>query len=1053
MNSKLKLYKCDRMKGQIIRCGILMLLFGLLSEPPLYASKVGIVSQSDKTVELQGTVLDDEGVIVGASVRIVGGKTGTVTDVNGVFHLRVPVGAKIEITSVGYKPKTVVCKGEGHLTIRLEENAVALEDVQVIAYGATRKVTVTGALSSVNSDELVKSPVASMSNALTGKIAGLTGIQTSGQPGADGAQLFIRGVGSLSTSLSQPLILVDGIERPFSQIDPNEVDDVTVLKDASATAVFGVRGANGVILVTTKRGTKNKPRVSFSTSMGFQVPSRVPDFANSYEWATQYNKAQLHDGVTEDMLAFKADDLEKFRTHSSPLTHPDVDWTKEMIRKSAIQTRHNIHISGGTDRVRYFASLGVFTQEGLFKVYKNRNDKGFKYDRYNYRINLDIDVTRTTTAQINLGGYLNSRREPNYNNGSSKSTDFIFRDLYSAVPFSGAGLVDGKRIRMNTNQFAIGNLQDGLNIYYGKGYNTSADNALNFDFTLTQKLGFLTKGLTFHAKTAYNSNVGIHKRREGTESLYEPIVNSDGTVGLKLMQTYHKLGFSEWNELGKNWYFEGAFNYKRNFGSHHVSALAMYNQMMKYYPSSSYADIPRSYVGLVGRATYDYMTKYLVDFSVGYNGSENFAKGHRFGVFPAGSIGWIISEEKFFNALKPVVGYLKFRASYGKVGNDITSDKSRFLYLPDTYNISSGSYSFGTTTGTKTPGASEGKIGNPNVTWETATKQNYGLDMKLFQNRLSLNVDYFIEHRTNILISRGVIPTYLAVQLPTVNMGKVNNFGYEVSLRWQNKIKGGHYYIGGNLSYAKNKVIFMDEIKYPYEWMQRTGKPVGQNFGYVFDGYFTEEEVANYPTMKGKEGGIADQGSGYVPLPGDVKYKDLNGDHKIDEKDMRDIGYPAYPLLSYGITMGLSWRGIDFSVTFSGASKTSRLLSGPYRIPFGETNNWSLMRYMMNDAWTPEKGNSAAAPAISLRNKSHNYLDSDLWLRDASYVRLKNIELGYSFPKAITRSLHLNTLRFAVSGYNLLTFDHLKVCDPEANPNGRAYPLIKVIDFGLKVGF
>lgn len=1043
------------MKRQFVQSSIFLLLLGSLPFSSVYASGYVVhgVSQQDKLIDVQGTVSDDTGSIVGASVKIVGSKTGTVTDINGVFHLKMPTGAKLEISSVGYETKVIVFKGERNLQVRLHETAVALDDVQVIAYGTTRKVTVTGALSSVNSQELLKSPVASMSNALTGKISGLSSVQSSGQPGADNAQLFIRGVGSLSTSLSRPLILVDGVERSFTQIDPNEVDNVTVLKDASATAVFGVRGANGVILVTTKRGSKNKPRVSFSSSVGIQMPSRVPEFANSYEWASEFNKVQRHDGVADNMLAFTEDDLEKFRTHSSPLTHPDVNWTEMMIRDAAVQSQHNLNISGGTDRVKYFASLGVFSQEGLFKVFKNRNDKGFKYNRYNYRVNLDINVTRTTAAKINLGGYLNNRREPNYNNGSSSSITYLFRDLYSAVPFSGAGLVDGKRIRMNSNQFKIGNLQDGLNIYYGKGYNTTANNTLNFDFTLTQRLDFLTRGLNFHVKAAYNSGVTIVKRREGREPFYEPVMTPEGEVVLKLVETYQKLGFAEGDGLSKNWYFEGAFNYKRNFGKHHVSALAMYNQTMKYYPSSTYPDIPRSYVGLVGRATYDYMTKYLADFSMGYNGSENFAKGHRFGFFPAGSLGWIVSEEPFFKPLRSTVSYLKFRASLGKVGNDITSDSSRFLYLPDTYVISAGTYSFGTTTSTKVRGASEGKVGNPDVTWETATKQNYGVDMKLLGNRLTFNFDYFIEHRRNILISRGVIPVYLAVQLPTVNLGKVNNKGYEVSLRWEEKVKNVRYYIGGNLSYAKNKIIFRDEITYPYEWMQRTGKPVGQGFGYVFDGFFTEEEAANYDQLKGKEGGIADQGSGFIPLAGDVKYKDLNGDMKIDEKDVRDIGYPGYPLYSLGLNMGLSWKGFDFSATFAGAFQTSRLLSLPYRIPFGEMNNWSLMRYMIDDAWTPEKGDAATAPAISLRSKSHNYLDSDLWLRNASYLRLKNIEVGYSFPKRITKSLRLNTLRVAVSGYNLLTFDNLKISDPEINPDGRTYPLIKILNFGLNIGF
>ncbi|WP_276894606.1 SusC/RagA family TonB-linked outer membrane protein, partial [Hallella bergensis] len=712
-----------------------------------------------------------------------------------------------------------------------------------------------------------------------------------------------------------------------------------------------------------------------------------------------------------------------------------------------------MNISGGTDRVKYFASLGVFTQDGLFKVFDNRNDKGFSYNRYNYRINLDVGVTKTTSVAVNLGGYFGNRREPNYNSGQTKSTSSIFSDLYECVPFSGAGLVDGRRVRSNANQFAIGNLQDGLNIYYGKGYSTMARNTLNFDFKLTQKLDFLTKGLSFHIKTAYNSDVNISKRREGREPLYEPVIDAAGNVGYKLVHGYQKLGYSESDGLGKNWYLEGAFNYKRDFGPHHVSALAMYNQTMKYYPAGNFPDIPRGYIGFVGRATYDYMTKYLLDFSMGYNGSENFAKGRRFGLFPAGSLGWIISEENFFKPLKSVVDYFKVRVSYGKVGNDITSDNSRFLYLPDTYIINSKNYSFGTTTTTKIAGAAEGKVGNPNVTWETAVKQNYGADLKLFRSRLSVNFDYFIEHRKNILISRGVLPTYVAVDLPTVNLGKVDNHGYEVSLRWQDKIGDVRYHVGGNLSYAKNKIVFTDEITYPYEWMQRTGKPVGQNFGYVFDGYFTEQEVANYEKLKGKEGGIPDQGSGYIPLAGDVKYKDLNGDGKIDDKDVRDIGYTTYPLYSLGVNMGVSWKGIDLSLTLSGAFQTSRLLSNTYRVPFGEMNNFSLMKYMVRDAWTPEKGDAAKAPAISLRSKAHNYLNSDLWLRNASYVRLKNIELGYSFPKQMLRPLHISSLRLALSGYNLLTFDSFKVTDPEANPNGKAYPLIKIVNFGVRVGF
>lgn len=1025
----------------------------LLSNSLSNASRLGVAQRATgtKTNIVKGTVLDTDNPIVGATVKIKGSKIGTITDLNGQFTLNVPTGATLEISYVGYDTKSIVYKGERELNVHLTENSKLLNEVQVIAYGTTKKATVTGAISSINSDELLKSPVASMANALQGKVTGLASVQNSGQPGADDATLYVRGVGSLNASLSQPLMLVDGVERSFFQLDPNEVESITVLKDASATAVFGVRGANGVILVTTKRGSSGKAKISFSTTYAWQMPSRLPEFADSYDYATSYINAQRHDGVGEGSLAFTADDIEKFRTNSDPLTHPSTDWVKMLVKNSALQTQHNFNISGGSERVRYFASLGVFTQDGLFKTFDNGNDKGFSYNRYNYRINMDIDVTKTTSMQINLGGYLNNKREPNYNNGTYTNLAYLFRDIYTAVPFGGSGLVDGRWITTDSQRFSIGNYYDGLNVYYGKGYNTVANNVLNFDFKLEQKLDFVTKGLRAHIKGAYNSGVTVSKRREGRATKYQAIPGPDGETVLKLIQDYQKLGYSESDGLSRNWYLEAALNYKRDFGKHHVSALAMYNQSMNYYPSGNFVGIPRSYVGLVGRVTYDWNNRYLLDASVGYNGSENFAEGQRFGLFPAVSLGWIVSEESFFKPLKSVISYLKFRGSYGIVGNDKTSSGVRFLYLPDKYTLSSGSYNFGTNTSTTLPGAIEAEKGNPNVTWETAAKQNYGIDIKVLSDRLSFNFDYFIERRKDILISRNLSPGYLAVKLPMANLGKVNNEGYEINVKWEDRIGKVRYYIGGNLSYAKNKIIFMDEITYPYEWMQQTGKSVGQQFGYIFDGYFTEQEAADYEKLKGNE--IADQGTGYIPLAGDVKYKDLNGDGKIDEKDRRDIGYPTYPFYTAGINAGFSWKGFDFSMTWTGAFKTSRLLSSMYRIPYGESNNSSLMKYMIDDAWTPEKGNSAKAPALSFKSKSHNYLDSDLWLRDASYWRLKNIELGYSLPSSIVKKLHVGSLRVSLSGYNLLTFDKLKISDPETNPSGTAYPLIKVVNVGLKVGF
>lgn len=1016
-------------------------------------------AQQSRVVEVSGTVSNGSEPIIGATVTVKGANTGVITDLDGNFRLKVPVGAVIVVSYIGFENKEIHYKGERNLKIEMNENVQQLQEVQVIAYGSQKKVTVTGALSSVNNEELLKSPVASMANALTGKMTGLASVQSSGQPGADDATLYVRGVGSLSTDLSQPLMLVDGVERSFFQLDPNEVESITILKDASATAVFGVRGANGVILVTTKRGTQGKAKVSFSTTFALQMPSRVPEFAGSYDYATTYNNAQLHDGVSKDQLAFTDEAIEKFRTQSDPIMYPSTSWTDLLIKNSALQTQHNFNISGGSENVKYFASLGVFTQDGLFNVFENNgNDKGFKYNRYNYRINMDIKVTKTTSMQVNLGGYLNDKQEPNFNNGTYTDLKYLFNNIYTAVPFAGPGLVDGKWVITDRNLYSVGNYSDGLGVYYGMGYNNRTQNMLNFDFKLEQQLDMITKGLQAHVKGAYNSEVTINKRREGHAAKYEAVYNTDNELIYKMLQDRAVLGYKETTGQGRNWYLEAALNYKRDFGNHHVSALAMYNQSMTYYPyegksPAEFIGIPRSYVGLVGRATYDYKTRYMADVSVGYNGSENFAEGQRFGLFPAGSLGWIISEENFFKPLKKVVTYLKFRGSYGIVGNDRVSDYSRFLYLPDKYLIKSGDVNFGTNTTTMIPGAVESKKGNPNVTWETSAKQNYGIDAKFFSDRLTVNFDYFVEHRKNILASRTVSPGYLAVNLPIANIGKVDNKGYEINVKWEDRIKNVRYYIGANLSYAKNKIVFIDEIKYPYDWMQTEGKPVGQQFGYVFDGYFTEDEAANYESLKGKADGIADQGTGYIPLAGDVKYRDLNEDGKIDEKDVRDIGYPKYPLYTAGMNMGFSWKGFDFSMTWAGAFKTSRFLSSMYRIPYGTTNNYSIMKYMIEDAWTPEKGDAAKAPAISFKSKSHNYQNSDLWLRDASYVRLKNIEVGYTLPANITNRIHVGSLRVFMSGYNLLTFDKFKVSDPESDPDGTAYPLIKVVNVGLKVSF
>ena len=1016
-----------------------------------------------------GTVLDESNLeVIGANVKEKGTANGAITDMNGVFHLKVSnlQKAVLQISFMGYEPQEVPLNGRKQLKIILKETANELQEVTVVAYGTQKKETLTGAISAVSNDALVRSPNASVANTLAGQITGLSSVQTSGQPGQEDPKVFIRGVGSLTESASSPLILVDGVERSFYQMDPNEIESVTVLKDASATAVFGVRGANGVILVTTRRGKEGKAKISVNSSVGIQMPTRMLEMADSYTYATLRNEIITNDkpNATENDLVFDNYAVERFRLNDDPIMYPSIDWRRYLLNKTSVQTQHNLNISGGTKDIRYFISLGFLYQNGLLKQFEGVGyDNNYKYKRYNYRANLDFDATKTTTLKIGIGGIVGNRNEPMIND----ATNSIWTLINQTTPFSSPGVIDGKLIvtpeERFDNKINLGN--SALPKCYGTGYSTAINNTMNLDLLLNQKLDFITKGLSAEIKGAYNTSYGFTKKRKGQVEQFMPFYQSsleDPSLGYdspdfnknivyKIKGENKSLQYDETSSRARDWYLEASLRYNRKFGFHNVGGLFLYNQSKKYYPAQ-WVGVPSAYIGFVGRLTYDYKSRYMAEVNFGYNGSENFAPGKRFGLFPAVSAGWVLTEENFMQPLKPWLSYFKLRASYGVVGNDRVSGNYRFLYLPDSYNPSTGSYYFGNSISTAWQGAVESKIGNPDVTWETAAKQNYGVDAYFINSKLKVNFDYFIERRKDILTNRKVLPTYLAANLPIANIGKVDNKGYELSVNWRDRIHDFRYHIGFNLAYAKNKIVFQDEVPYPYDYMRKTGKPVGQQMGYKYDGFFSEEDVAKYETERGKS--IPDHGTGYIPKPGDVKYKDLNNDHKIDQYDVAAIGYPVYPLLTGGINLGFSYKGFDFSMTWSGATKVSRLLDDIFREPFGATDSRSLMKYMIDDMWTPEKGNSAKAPAISFTNKVNNYRDSDLWLRDASYLRLKNVEIGYNFPKKILSKINIGSLRVFATGYNLLTLDKLKIVDPESRPNGNAmYPVVMVINMGLKVGF
>lgn len=994
---------------------------------------------------VSGVVKDENGEpLIGVNVIVKEIPTiGTITDFDGNFILSVPSGGKtLQFSYIGFQQKEVVIGKKKTFNVIMSDDSQMLQEVQVIAYGTQKKVTITGALSSVGGEELVKAPVASLGNALSGKMPGLSSVQYSGEPGADDPQIFIRGTGTLTSGDSSPLILVDGVERSFSQLDPNEVDNITVLKDASATAVFGVRGANGVILITTKRGAKGDAKVSVSTSVGVQMPTRLLDFVDSYQYATYYNEAQMNDGVKPENVRFQPEIMDAFKNHTNPILYPDMDWMDYLLKDASFQSQHNVSISGGTDKVKYFVSAGLLTQDGLFKSFGEDYNGNFKFKRYNYRANLDFQVTKTTQLAVNIGGRVEDKNKPI----SSSSDAELFRMLYRATPFSGAGIIDGKWIKSNPDYIPqVG--EDALNAYYGRGFKTTVNNVLNTDFQLTQKLDVITKGLSARLKGSYNSNFVHTKQRATTTPYYNPIVDGE-EIAYRKFGSEGELNYSESRDAFRDWYAELSLNYHRKFGKHNVSALALYNQSKKYYPTT-YPDIPTGYVGLVGRLTYDYATRYLLDVNVGYNGSENFAPGKRYGLFPAVSVGWVMSEEKFMKK-QSFISYLKFRASYGVVGNDKIRGQ-RFMYLDGKYAFGGG-YNFGININTNQSGAYEAALGNPNLTWEKAYKQNYGVDMTIFNDRLKINFDYFYDHRKDILITRNSYPGFIGFTPTAENYGIVDNRGYEVSIQWTDKIGDNfRYWVGANLSHAKNKIVEMDEVPRNEDYLYRTGLPVGQQFIRKFWGFYDENANERYKEQYGKD--IADHG---VTLqPGDCVYVDLNDDGIIDDDDIRPAGYTDNPQYSGGFNMGFKWKKFDFSMTWSYAWNTSRMLSETFRVPLGETNTYSMLTSMFENRWTPETANTATLPRATLVNKSNNYENSDLFLVDADYLRLKNVEISYMFNGPIIKKMKLNNLRIFANGYNLLTFDKLKISDPESRTaqNKPEYPVMQVYNVGLKLNF
>lgn len=1060
---------------------------------------------------VKGTVVDETGEpVIGATVLVVGGSAsqGTITDMDGNFSINVKPGQKLKITYIGYDESIVAAK-EGMKVQMKTSGAVSLNTVEVVAYGVQKKVTMTGAISSVKSDDLVRTSVGSVNNVLGGQLSGVTTVQYSGEPGDDAAEIFVRGKATWGDS--QPLIQVDGVERTMADIDPNEIESVTVLKDASATAVFGVRGANGVVLITTKRGSQGKAKISVSTSWTALSPTKMVEQASSLEYANFYNQMSENDywqtanlavanGKYASLEAYMAEKpfsksfsdaiIQKFATGSDPIRFPNTRWADYIMKDVTLQQQHNLNISGGTDRVKYFISTGYYSQDGLFKEFGANYDFGYQYHRFNYRSNLDLKATKTTTLSFNVAGNVSNADKPYTGSGAAG----LIKQIYYATPFSSPGIIDNKLVYCTTDY------TDGLKLpfvggdgmgYYGKGFMQTNINKIQMDLVLDQKLDFITKGLSFKAKGSYNSAYTISKQGNCQVATYNPLVqydeqgnviyNADGTPYIVYRQNGNDTDPSYSASQGKarDWYLEGSFNYSRVFGKHTVNALMLYNQSKQYYYSNiSYPDVPRSYVGLVGRVTYDYANRYMAEFNIGYNGSENFAPGRRFGTFPAGSIGWIISEEKFWKPISKIASFFKLRASWGLVGNDKTLDKIRFMYLADPYitgsyglvnNMSNWADTYGYLFGNAQPGTVQGTSSiagayesiknNPDIGWEKAFKQDYGFDLYFFGDRFKTTFDYYREHRTDILVRDATVPSSIGFTMPYTNAGETKAWGWELSLGYNDKIGKNFRFWGKlNLSYNQNEIIEMKEEPQKNDYMLAKGHRIGARSMYKFWKYYEGEQTkAEYEQTFGTP--FPQQRITNLQ-PGDCVYVDLDGDGKIDPNDMtRDNGYTDDPEYMAGLTLGFNYKRLTFNMQLTGAWNVSRYITDVFRQPFycsSNTTQGGLLSYHVNNTWTPGvyESQDALYPRATWANAEQNYENSDLWEKDAKYLRLKTVSLSYDFINPTFKKIGMNKCEVTLSGYNLLTFTPYKWGDPETRAsNAPSYPLQRTYTISLNVGF
>lgn len=1024
--------------------------------------------QQQNKRRISGRVTDIKGEpLIGVNVTVDGDANGSITNMDGLYEIFVTKKSVVlKFTYIGFKTSEIRTNASTNIyDVTLEEQVNELEETVIVGYGTQRKISNIGAQSSMKMED-IKTPSASLTTTLAGRLAGVVAVQRTGEPGKDAADIWIRGISTPNTS--SPLVLVDGVERSFNDIDPEDIESLTTLKDASATAVYGVRGANGVILIKTKPGKVGKPTVSADYYESFTRFTKMVDLADGITYMNAANEAMRNDGIA---TKYTEDQIRNTIAGKDPYLYPNVDWLKEIFNDWGHNRRVNVNVRGGSEKVAYYASVSYFNETGMTVTDKNINtyDSKMKYSRYNFTTNLNIDVTPTTKVEIGAQGYLG---EGNYPAISSA-------DLYNAA-MSISPVEYPKMFFVNGEAYVPGtSTNNNFNNPYSqatrRGYDNLTKNQIYSNLRVTQNLDMLTKGLKLTAMYAFDVYNEIHVHQDRAESTYNfldtsvPYDMNGQPILQRIYEGSNVLSYKQETSGNKKTYLEASLNYDRTFNDdHRVSALFLFNQQSKLlYPKGTLEDaIPYRMMGIAGRATYSWKDRYFAEFNIGYNGAENFSPKHRFGTFPAFGVGWVVSNEKFWQPLSKAVSFLKIRYTDGKVGNSEVSDR-RFMYLDQMKENGDYGYKFGPN-GTKWAGYETVNMA-VDLIWEESRKQDLGIDLKLFNDALSIVFDLFKERRENILLKREhSMPSFLGynTSAPYGNIGIIENKGFDGTIEYNKRInKDWVIALRGNVTFNKDKWIQGELPEQKYEWMNQYGRNINGAKGYVAEGLFTQAEIDDMARWES----LSAANKAITPKPfasqfgtvkaGDIKYKDLNNDGQIDAYDQTYISRGDVPTTVYGFGFTVGWKDLSVGMMFQGVAGAERVLNGSSINPFNGGGGSGNLYSNIDDRWTEENPDqNAFYPRLSYGSETtssiNNFQKSTWWVRNMNFLRLKTLQISYNLPKPWVNKVHLKNAAVYVMGTNLFTLSRFKLWDPELNTdNGASYPNTTSYSVGINFTF